>query len=282
MRLGLENPTASPDAFHDYTQQGKFFGYSSSLLNKSTRFSLISAASYSAFQIPNNPGQIPLGDFGPANYNSLSLNENEYDTYFVNIATLQKKGTDGDAQIAVFSRYAKINFVPDINGDLVFNDVASNVTRESLLNGTQFDMSYIINDRHTLRTGFAVTEEQTNVSNISTVLPVDPVSGAISPAPFAIDDFNAKLGWNLGTYIQDEWKLTNRTDLECRTTLRSAVSVRRTPTSSVRASRWFTSRSTARLSTPAMRAISRRLTRHRPYSRISRCSPTPPISRKCR
>ena len=38
-----------------------------------------------------------------------------------------------------FSRYAKINFVPDIFGDLVFNDVASNVTRESLLNGTQFD-----------------------------------------------------------------------------------------------------------------------------------------------
>ena len=33
----------------------------------STRFSVISAASYSAFQIPNNPNQVPLGDFGPAN-----------------------------------------------------------------------------------------------------------------------------------------------------------------------------------------------------------------------
>ena len=186
--LGLENPTPSPDAIHDYTEQGKFFGYSSTLLDKSTRFSVISAASYSAFQIPNNPDQMPLGDFGPANYNSSSLNENEYDTYIVNIATLQKKGTDGDAQFAVFSRYAKINFVPDVFGDLVFNDVASNVTRESLLNGTQFDTSYIVNDRHTLRAGFAVSEEQTNVSNISTVLPVDPVTGAISPTPFAITD----------------------------------------------------------------------------------------------
>ena len=126
---------------------------------------------------------------------------------------MQKKGTDGDAQFAVFSRYAKVNFVPDVFGDLVFNDVASNVTRESLLNGIQFDMSYIVDDRHTLRTGFSVTEEQTNVNNLSTVLPVDPVTGAISPTPFDIDDLNSKLGWNLGAYIQDEWKLTNELTL---------------------------------------------------------------------
>ena len=179
----------------------------------STRFSVISAASYSAFQIPSNPNQVPLGNFGPANFNSALLNENEYDTYIANIATWQKKGTDGDAQFALYSRYAKINFVPDIFGDLVFNDVASNVTRESLLNGTQFDTSYIVNDRHTLRAGFAVSEEQTNVSNVSTVLPVDPVTGIISPTPFAITDLNSKLGWNIGTYIQDEWKIANQLTL---------------------------------------------------------------------
>jgi outer membrane receptor protein involved in Fe transport len=213
--LGLENPTSSLDAIHDHTEQGKFFGYVSTLLDESTRLSLISAASYSAFQIPNNPNQMPLGDFGPANYNSSSLNENEYDSYFVNIAALQKKGTDGDAQFAVFSRYAKINFVPDVFGDLVFNDVASNVTRESLLNGTQLDTSYIVNDRHTLRTGFAVSEEQTNVGNVSTVLPVDPTSGLVPPGstPFTITDDNSKLGWNIGTYIQDEWRLTRELTL---------------------------------------------------------------------
>ena len=205
--LGLENPTASPEAIHDYTQQGKFFGYASTLLDESTRLSVISAASYSAFQIPNNPNQMPLGDFGPANYNSLLLNENEYDIYVVNIAALQKKGTDGDAQFAVFSRYAKVNFVPDTYGDLVFNDVASNVTRESLLNGAQGDASYLVNDRHTLRFGFAVSGEQTNINNVYTVLPGSP--GAVTGPPFDITDSNSKLGWNIGTYIQDEWKLTS-------------------------------------------------------------------------
>ncbi len=209
--LGLENPTSSVDAFHDHTEQGKFFGYASTLLDESTRLSVISAASYSAFQIPNNPNQVPLGDFGPANYSSLSLNENEYDTYIVNIAALQKKGTDGDAQWAVFSRYAKVNFVPDIVGDLVFNDVASNVTRESLLNGTQFDTSYVVNDRHTLRGGFAVSAEQTNVSNISTVLP--GAIGAVTGPPVTISDKSSLLGWNIGTYIQDEWKITNQLTL---------------------------------------------------------------------
>src|ERR1700728_1100616 len=211
--LGLENPTSSAAAAHDHTEQGKFFGYTSTLLDESTRFSVISAASFSAFQIPTNPGQMPLGDFGSANYISSSLNEKEYDSYVVNIAALQKKGTDGDAQFAIFSRYAKIDFVPDVYGDLLFNDVASNVVRESLLNGTQFDTSYIVDDRHTLRAGFAVTEEQTNVSNVSTVLPVDPVTGAISPTPFTIDDLNSKLGWNIGTYVQDEWKLTDQLTL---------------------------------------------------------------------
>ena len=71
-------PSASM-RIHDQTDQGKFFGYMSTLIDDSTRLSIISGASYSKFQIPNNPNQVPLGDFGPATYDSTSLNENEYD-----------------------------------------------------------------------------------------------------------------------------------------------------------------------------------------------------------
>jgi outer membrane receptor protein involved in Fe transport len=207
--LGLENPTAGLNAIHDETQQGKFFGYASTLLDESTRFSVISAASYSAFQIPNNPGQTPLGDFGPATYDSTTLNENEYDSYYMTMASLQKHGTDGDAQLAVFSRYAEVHFVPDVFGDLVFNDVASDVTRQSTLTGMQGDASYILNNFHTLRAGFAVTGEQTNVSNVSTVLPLDALGNPL-PTPEAITDQTSLLGWNIGTYVQDEWKITDQ------------------------------------------------------------------------
>jgi outer membrane receptor protein involved in Fe transport len=218
--LGIENPTPGLNAIHDETQQGKFFGYASTLLDESTRFSWITAASYSQFQIPNNPGQTPGIDFpaggGLPNYDSTTLNENEYDTYVANIATLQKHGTDGDAQLSFFTRYAEVHFVPDVFGDLVFNDVASDVTRQSTLSGTQFDTSYIVNGQHTLRGGFAVTGEQTKVTNTSTVLsdPGGPGGpGPVGSTPFTLTDQNSLLGWNIGTYIQDEWKLTDQLTL---------------------------------------------------------------------
>jgi outer membrane receptor protein involved in Fe transport len=206
--LGLENPTPTLNAIHDFTEQGKFFGFASTLIDDSTRLSVISGASYSAFEIPNNPNQTPLGDFGPSNYNSSTLNENEYDTFIYNIAALQTKGAI-DTQLAIFSRYANVHFVPDVFGDLVFNDVASDVIRQSYLYGAQFDAFYQLNDAHKLRAGFSLSAERTNVTNASTVLPVDPVTGAISPTPFTVTDFNSLLGWNIGTYVQDEWNLSD-------------------------------------------------------------------------
>jgi outer membrane receptor protein involved in Fe transport len=206
--LGLENPTPTLNAIHDYTEQGKFFGYASTLINDSMRLSVISGAAYSAFEIPNNPNQVPLGDFGPSNYNSATLNENEYDTFIYNIAALQTKGAI-DTQLAIYSRYANVHFVPDVFGDLVFNDVASDVIRQSYLYGAQFDSFYQLNDAHKLRAGFSLSAERTNVTNASTVLPVDPVTGAISPTPFTVTDFNSLLGWNIGTYVQDEWRLSD-------------------------------------------------------------------------
>ena len=208
--LGIENTTPSFNAIHDHTEQGKFFGYVSTLLGDSTRLSLISGASTSKFQIPNNPGQTPLGDFGPSVYPSSALNENEVDTYVYNMLALQTKVDNFDAQFAVFQRHASVHFIPDIFGDLVFNDVASDVTRESDLYGAQFDGSYRIDDAHKLRAGFAITAERTNVTNTSTVLPVDPVTGAIAPTPFPVTDFNAKTGWNIGGYVQHEWKITDK------------------------------------------------------------------------
>jgi outer membrane receptor protein involved in Fe transport len=210
--LGIENPTSSVSAIHDHTDQGKFFAYVSTLLNDSTRLSVISGASYSKFQIPNNPNQMPMGDFGPATYNSLTLNEREVDQYYYNIVALQTKGDVVDTQFSVFSRYAQVHFIPDIFGDLVFNDVASDVTRTSKMYGTQFDSSYEVNRAHTLRAGFMITAEKTDVSNIATVLPVDPMTGVIG-APTTVNDSTSLVGWNLGAYVQDEWKLTNQLTL---------------------------------------------------------------------
>ncbi len=205
---GLENAMPTPDPIHDQTYQEKFFGYVSTLLGDSNRLTFMTGAAVSQFQIPNVVGMQPLGDYGGTTFNSANLNENEFDNYLFNIVALQTKGENFDTQISVFTRSTTVHFIPDVYGDLVFNDVASDVTRQSFLGGAQFDGSYRLNDAHTLRGGFGVTAEQTNVDNFSVVLPLD-ASGAPLPYPFALNDYNAKLGWNLGGYVQDEWKITD-------------------------------------------------------------------------
>lgn len=209
---GLENATPTVDPIHDHTEQDKFFGYVSTLLGDQNRLTFMTGESLSHFQIPNVPDQTPLGDFGGTSFNSANLNENEYDSFLFNILALQTHGSNFDTQLSFFSRYAEIHFVPDIFGDLVFNDVASDVTRQSVLNGVQFDGSYRVNDVHTLRAGFAVSGEQTWVDNTSTVLPLDAMGNPL-PTPVTIVDADSELGWNLGGYVQDEWKLTNNLTL---------------------------------------------------------------------
>ena len=215
--LGLENPTSSINAQHDHTDQGKFFAYVSTALNDTQRLSVISGAAYSTFQIPNNPNQTPF-DGLPSGFvpvtSSATINENEIDQYYYNIVALQSKGDLIDSQFALFSRYAKVHFIPDVPGDLTFDGVASDVTRASQMYGTQFDAAYDVNSAHTLRFGFMVTAEKTDVSNISTVFPTDG-NGNILPNSnsFVVNDTHSLLGWNLGAYVQDEWKLTNQLTL---------------------------------------------------------------------
>jgi outer membrane receptor protein involved in Fe transport len=206
---GLENATSAADPIHDKTEQGKSFGYVSTLLDDSNRLTFMTGTSVSQLQIPDMPGQTPLGDFGPANDDSTTLNENERDAFAFGILALQTQGDDFDTQLSVFSRYADIHFVPDVFGDLVFNDVASDVSRKSLLDGVQFDGSKSISGAHTLRAGFGVAAEQTSIDNTSTVLPTDGNGDVVPGAPITITDAGSKLGWNLGVYLQDEWKLTD-------------------------------------------------------------------------
>ena len=111
-------------------------------------------------------------------------------------------------QLAAFSRYSTLHFVPDTIGDLVFNGIASDVYRRGFANGLQGDGSYKLSDAHTLRAGFTVDGESTQNSNISTVLPL--VGGVPVDAPFTITDDSSKLGWIAGVYVQDEWKITDQ------------------------------------------------------------------------
>jgi outer membrane receptor protein involved in Fe transport len=211
--LGIENPTESYNAIHDRTYQGNFFSYISTVLDPQTRVSTIFGNTTNRFQIPNNPGQMPgFTAFGVSNFDSSVLNEHQAEQNTFGVLALQKSVNGLDFQLAAFSRYSTLHFVPDTIGDLVFNGIASDVYRRGFANGLQGDGAYKLNDAHTLRAGFTVTGESTQNSNISTVLPLDAFGNPID-APFTVTDNNSKLGWVAGVYLQDEWKVTNQLTL---------------------------------------------------------------------
>jgi outer membrane receptor protein involved in Fe transport len=211
--LGIENPTPSNDAIHDHTAQEKGFFYLSTVLDPTSRLTFISGISNGSFQIPNNPGQPSnFTAFGVSSFNSSQLNERQNEFNQFNVLSYQKSAEGFDYQVSYFNRYSQLHFIPDTIGDLVFNGVSSDVYRQSVINGIQEDTAYRIGYAHTLRFGFSVSAERTLVNNASVVLPLDAMGNPVD-APFPIFDSSAKTGWLLGTFLQDEWKITNQLTL---------------------------------------------------------------------
>jgi outer membrane receptor protein involved in Fe transport len=144
------------------------------------------------------------------------LNERQQEFNQFNVVAYQKSADGFDYQLSYFNRYSQLHFIPDTVGDLVFNGVASDVYRQSVVNGIQEDTSWRIGFAHTLRFGFSASAERSLVNNASVVLPLanpaDPTAGTID-APFSVFDSSSKTGWLLGSYLQDEWKINNQLTL---------------------------------------------------------------------
>lgn len=219
--LGLENPTGSINADHDHTNLGRFFSYTSSLIDPDTRFVTFAGVSDQAYQIPTNPGQQaniggfnganggPYSAFGvqPGQYGSSQINQNQYETNEFFVAALQRSVGDVDAQVTYYNRYSQLHFSPDPVGDLLFNNIATDVLRQTFVNGIQGDLAYRVNDQHTVRTGIIAQVEQSQANTTSTVEPLDGLGNAID-TPMNIFTDASKTGEQLGLYVQDEWKLT--------------------------------------------------------------------------
>src|SRR5205823_3555975 len=128
--LGIENPTSSARALHDYTDQYKGFAYFSYLIDESSRLSLMLNGGQSDFQIPNSQNQTPVFILGNiSSFNSSKLDENQTEKNYYAILAYQKSLGDLNYQLSVFSRFSSTHYRPDPVGDLIFNGVASNVER---------------------------------------------------------------------------------------------------------------------------------------------------------
>ena len=208
---GIENPAPSFGAIHDTTNQFHGLATLSGILDADTRVSLILGGFDGSFQIPNNPGQAPLGFAvnGVSNFNSATLNETQSEVTAFAILSLQKHVDSGDLQISLFNRTSTLNFKPDWAGDLLFDGIAQRASRQNIATGAQADGSWRINEQHTLRAGFLAQVEQASASTTSSVLPVDANGNPTTGQPSTIIDNQNNSGGLYGVYAQDEWRLTS-------------------------------------------------------------------------
>lgn len=206
--LGIENPTAERDAIHDRTNQSKGFGSLSYLLGPDSRVSLMFGTTNNRFQIPNVPGQTPSFTLDSApSVDSAALNANQRElNNFVVLSYQGVLGRDVDYQVSLFNRTSDVHYMPDPVGDLVFNGVAADITRRNVATGVQGDLSYRLNQAHTLRTGVFVQQERFTVNNGSLVFPADADGNQTSGVPIFIQDDARIDGPTWGVYVQDEWQ----------------------------------------------------------------------------
>jgi hypothetical protein len=220
--LGVENPTGSPTAVHDDTQQYKTFLYGSYIFDPSSRLTTIASASYSDFQVPTVPGvgsgTAPGGNtwasaMTSANvpgytgtFNSLNDNENQTEENYYIAESYQKSAGDLDFQISAFGRESEQHFTPDPIGDLFLNGEASEVHRYLYTSGLQADGKYELADWNTIRFGGEFLAESTQNNSSTTVFDLN-TNGNPTSTLTNIPENHPLYGLFIGMYLQDEWKI---------------------------------------------------------------------------
>lgn len=209
--VGIESPTASRKPIHDHTNQLKNFGDISYLINDDARLSFLFGMANNRFQIPNNPGQHPqFGYLDTVAFNSAGLNEQQRENTRFGVLALQGRLGTTDYQVSVGQRYSNVAYSPDQIGELMFNGVASNVTRGNRASTLQADFSMPMGSRHTLRYGIYGSFERAVSGNNAWVFPADVDGNQSSTTPINILDNSRLTAKTWSTYVQDEWSIADK------------------------------------------------------------------------
>ncbi|MFC5527397.1 TonB-dependent receptor [Rhodanobacter ginsengisoli] len=205
---GIENPTASRKPIHDRTHQAKGFGDISYLIDDDTRLSLLFGVANNRFQIPDNPGQTPqFGYLDTVDFNSADLNEQQRENTRFGVLALQGKMGATDYQVSLGQRYSSLEYTPDRIGELMFNGVASAVSRSNRASTLQADLSTPLSSNHTLRYGVYGSFERAVSGNDAWVFPADAGGNQVSTTPINILDSSRLTARTWSAYVQDEWSI---------------------------------------------------------------------------
>jgi outer membrane receptor protein involved in Fe transport len=213
----IESTTKNNNAKQNKGREHRIFANFSHLISPSQKINLILASSNNIFNIPNNPNQSPefnLQGVDNDSINSLKLRQKQSENNNFAIASINGiSEANIDYQLALFSRFSNNNYDPDEIGELVFNGVASNIRRQSNVNGLQFDTGFALNSKNQLRFGGFASNETTKHRQHSLTFSADVDGNQDSDIPFAIANGSKKTMQTLGLYLQNEFKPNEKLSL---------------------------------------------------------------------
>ena len=211
--IGIENPTHSFRPVHDTTEQEKAFGYFSWRLDDISRVSLLTSASYADFELPNTPGLPHL--YKMAGYEaddptirSRDLKDRQTEQNYYAVLSYQRSMEKLNLQLSPYFRYGRIDYTPDPVRDLVFQGVSEHEVNDFTTGGMQFDLSWDVASRHTLRAGLLGQYTGERLDTNSLVFAVDEHGRQTTDVPHGLTDNSGNWSVEAGAYVQDEYKIT--------------------------------------------------------------------------
>jgi hypothetical protein len=215
--LAFSQATPAPNPIHNMLNQGQGFGYLSYTVSPAVHLSLIAGTWVSNAQFPNWPGQSPayeLQGVNPADHPSIGLNNSlSQQEYFAAVSMQGALSPNLSYTLAYTTHYVTLGFSPDDAGDLLYQGVASNVFHSDWANTLQSDMTYRVNEAHTVKTGFYVGEYGIELDDTSLVFPANSQGQQTSNIPITVVNNLNKINWLLGVYIQDLWQINKQLTL---------------------------------------------------------------------
>jgi hypothetical protein len=207
--MAFSPATPGPNPVHDLTDQGQGFGYFSWALDGRTKLSLITSVSVSDNQLPNVPGLTPQYSLaGVPAYDSAQINSYLNFRDYLGIVTLSRTvSPDLRWQIAYAAHSIAQLFVPDNNGELIFQGVASTATHNDLDNTLQGDLVYHHGD-HTLSAGFYFGAYRVIADDNSLAFPVDVNGNQTSSTPVTVASNTHAINFLSGVYLDELWQIS--------------------------------------------------------------------------
>jgi hypothetical protein len=209
---GIESTSSAYNQQHNDTSQNNLFAHLSYVIEANKKLDIIAFDSTNRYEIPVVAGQ-------PAEFTRGNLiqrvsqdrNQKQFESNRFAVAAL-KGITDQeiDYQVSVFASESISKVRPDVDNDLIFTGLSTDIDQNSKNLGIQADASYELNSKNTLKAGLYVNHNKLNHEINYFAFPVDGNGDQTSNNPLQINQDVADTSQLYGVYLQNEWKASSQ------------------------------------------------------------------------